>query len=491
MTRSISKRTKPRITSDSHANERRVFISIIDKIAFFPYNSGFVIGANAIFRRQEMRDILSHRQIFNAITALRQTGKQIFLLTTGSTGGLAEALWQPFHASNQLMGHHFCYAQEDLERFLGFKPKKFCSEETAAQMAAHAYWHGMELAVRRGIAVPDMIGVGMTSVVSSDRHHRGDERVCIAVRTKDSFRKFEATFEKCAIDASPEDRFLARLEQAQLADVMTLNVILSAACLNQISFPKKCARSVDFIDFGDDTTVDQLARAEWANRKDSMRMEVGAAGGWLKGCDEATDQRIEAALANPPIYGRVFWDGREESREPNLKTDLANAVLLPGSFNPLHYGHIALARTVEQMTGKRVVFEITNMHPDKGRIPDEEMMRRADQFQFFAPVLLSDNAPLFIDKARRFPGVPMVVGADVMQALLNAHYYGNNSQKMFSTLEEFRHLGTVFYVNGRKMNGKFLTRDDIYVPSGFEDLFIAVSGREDISSTQLRAKAQA
>lgn len=438
-----------------------------------------------------MRDILSHRQIFDAISVLRQTGKQIFLLTTGSTGGLAEALWQPFHASSQLMGHHFCYAQEDLVQFLGFKPKQFCSEETAAQMAARAYWHGMELAVRRGIAVPDMIGVGMTSVVSSDRHHRGEERVCIAVRTTDEFRKFEATFEKCAENASSEERFLARLEQSQLADVMTLNLVLASAGLEQVLFPMKCARSFDFIDAAEGGFVEQLAPAFWANHYDAMRMDVGAAGGWLKGCDEATDQRIETALANPPIYGRVYQDGCGEDHTPNLETDLKNIVLFPGSFNPLHYGHIALARTVEKMTGKRVVFEITNTHPDKPTCTHEEMMRRADQFQFFAPVILSDNAPLFIDKARRYPGVPMVVGADVMQSLLNVRYYDNSLQKMFDMLEEFRRLGTVFCVNGREVNGMFLTRDDVAVPKRFEDLFVAVSGREDISSTQLRNRTQA
>jgi len=437
-----------------------------------------------------MRDILSHWQIFEAVTDLRNTGKQIFLVTTGSTGGLLEALWGPFHASNQLFGHRFCYAQEDLAEFLGFKPKKFCSEETAAQMAAHAYWHGMELAVRRRIAVPDVIGVGMTAVVSSDRHHRGEERVCIAVRTRESFHKFEATFEKCAEDALPEDRYAARIEQSQLADVMTLNVILDAGGITQIPFPKKCARSFDFIDFSDKTIVEQLVPSFWASTESGMHMEVGAAG-WLKGCDEATDRRIEAALANPPIYGRVSWDGRDEYREPNLETDLKNAVLLPGSFNPLHYGHIALARTVEKMTGKRVIYEITNTHPFKPTRTHTEMMQRADQFQFFAPVILSDDAPLFIDKARRYPGVPMVMGADAMQALLDVRYYDNSLQKLFDVLDEFRRLGTVFYVNGRDVKGMFLTRDDVAVPKRYEDLFLTVSGREDISSTQLRNKTQA
>lgn len=438
-----------------------------------------------------MRDIISNESIFQAMSALRQTGKQIFLLTTGSTGGLVEALWQPFHASNQLMGHHFCYAQEDLVKLLGFTPKKFCSEETAAQMAAHAYWHGVELAIRRGIAVPDMIGVGMTSAVSSDRHHRGEERVCIAVRTRERFLKFEATFEKCAEDASSDERFLARLEQSQLADVMTLNVMLSAAGLDQISFPKKCARSLDFIDFADDRIVEQLVPSSWANMFDCMRMDVGAAGGWVKGCDTATDQRIEAALANPPIYGRVRWNDSVDHEGSDLKRDLSNAVLFPGSFHPLHHGHLKLARTIEEMTGRRVVFEITNTHPDKGRIPDEEMMHRADQFLMFAPVLLTDNAPLFIDKARRYPDVPMVIGADVMQSLLNVRYYENSLKKMFEVLEDFRRFGTVFYVSGRDVNGMFLTRDDVAVPKRYEDLFLAVSGREDISSSALRAKAQA
>jgi len=427
-----------------------------------------------------MRDVTlwdSNDQFFEAVTALRKTGKQIFLVTTGSTGGLLEVLWGPLHASNQLLGHRFCYAQEELEQFLGFKPKKFCSEETAAHMAAHAYWHGMELAVRRGISVPDMIGVGMTSSVSSDRHHRGDERVCIAVRTREHFFKFEATFEKCAEDASLEDRYFARIKQSQLADMMTLNVILEAAGCKQILFSRNGLHQGDFAPEPGIGGV-TLNVSEWANTENRIRMDAG----------ETAEQQTELALVNPSIYGRLYQCELLIDHDHAAGVDRSNVVLMSGSYNPLHHGHLKLARTIEEMTGKRVVFEITNTHPDKGRIPDAEMMRRADQFLKFAPVLLTDNAPLFIDKARRYPGVPMVIGADVMQGILDTRHYGGRLKNLFDVLDEFDRLGTVFYVNGRYVNELFLTRDDVAVPKKYEHLFLAVSGRVDISSSELRAK---
>lgn len=413
-----------------------------------------------------MRDILSHRQIFDAITVLRQTGKQIFLLTTGSTGGLAEALWQPFHASSQLMGHHFCYAQEDLVRFLGFKPKQFCSEETAAQMAAHAYWHGMELAVRRGIAVPDMIGVGMTSVVSSDRHHRGEERVHIAVRTKENFLTFKAVFSKCDENALQEERYQTRIDQSQLADVMTLNVILQALHLEQIPFLNVGVEQGNFYE-----------------------VHAGLVVMLVSMLHDGTPQGPVRNLL--PAFGKVYRNDCVSRVHFAKDADLSRCVLMSGSFNPLHHGHLKLARTIEEMTGKRVVFEITTTHPDKGRIPVDEMMRRTDQFLMFAPVILTDNAPLFIDKARQYPGVPMVVGADVMQGILDKRHYGDSLKNLFDVLDEFISLGTVFYVNGREVDGLFLTRDDVPVPKRYENLFLAVSGRTDISSSELRAKAQA
>ena len=172
-------------------------------------------------------------------------------------------------------------------------------------------------------------------------------------------------------------------------------------------------------------------------------MDVGETE-WSNGCDEAADQPIKAAFANSPIYGQLYQCELLIDHDHAAGVDRSKVILMSGSYNPLHHGHLKLTRTIEDMTGKRVVFEIPNTHPDKGRIPDTEMMRRADQFLMFAPVLLTDNAPLFIDKARRYPGVPMVIGADVMQGILDTRHYGGSLKNLFDVLDEFHRLGTVF-----------------------------------------------
>ncbi len=98
-----------------------------------------------------------------------------------------------------------------------------------------------------------------------------------------------------------------------------------------------------------------------------------------------------------------------------------------------------------------------------------------------------------MDKARAFPGVPLVLGADAMIRMLDPKWGITPSE----TLNEFNKLNTKLLVSGRLVDGKFVSYtgviDEIYkkdpqLQSLAFHVLKPVDGRVDISSTELRNK---
>jgi hypothetical protein len=170
--------------------------------------------------------------------------------------------------------------------------------------------------------------------------------------------------------------------------------------------------------------------------------------------------------------------------------DAKPQVLLPGSFNPLHAGHVGLARVAAELLHAPAAFELTVVNADKPPLSMEEVRRRLAQFTWVAPVWLT-RAPTFREKAELFPGAVFVIGADTAARIVQHRFYENSETRMHDALARIRQQGCRFLVAGRvDTSGCFLGCDDLSLPESARDLFEAVPAarfRFDLSSTQLRA----
>jgi hypothetical protein len=162
-------------------------------------------------------------------------------------------------------------------------------------------------------------------------------------------------------------------------------------------------------------------------------------------------------------------------------------LILSGAFNPLHAGHIALAKSAAWLVGREPLFELAVLNADKGAIAAEEIERRAAQFSQRYPLLLS-REPLFTRKALLYPGSDFALGYDTAARLIEPHYYGGPAA-LAKALDLVRRNRCRFVVAGRLVADQFRTLKELSLPPAYRDLFVELPEdvfRVDLSSSQLR-----
>ena len=166
-------------------------------------------------------------------------------------------------------------------------------------------------------------------------------------------------------------------------------------------------------------------------------------------------------------------------------------VLFPGSFNPVHAGHVLLARTAEDLKQQPLAFEISVTNVDKPPLAGGTVRHRVAQFAWKSPVELT-RAPTFLEKSRLFPKTTFVIGADTAERLVAPRYYGGDEDRMHVALEEIANLGSEFLVAVRiDAAARLRGLGDISVPRRYAELFSEIPEhrfRSDTSSSEIRAR---
>lgn len=194
-----------------------------------------------------------------------------------------------------------------------------------------------------------------------------------------------------------------------------------------------------------------------------------------------------------------------------------HTIVYPGSFNPLHEGHVQLVAsavsTIQQahpsLSSAPVVFELSILNADKPPLGTEDVLRRVRQF-LNSSLLQSaglhnvavcvTSRPLFASKATLFPDCTFLIGSDTLSRLIDPKYYAHSRENMVAALAAMTgggsDKGCRFVVGGRvDKSGTFVTCEDVLGPASLPPLvsraFLGISEaqfRLDLSSTEIRDK---
>ncbi len=512
-----------------------------------------------------------------AFRRLRETPwRYAFSISGGGSAFLSDYLTLP-GASASFLEATIPYSPEATNAFLGFRPENYVSERTARLLASAALRRARRLAAaereRRNLdenkkiknggadGVPlssraddgkeicdksdkikdlvfsesNLVGVGATAALVSDRPKRGEHRIFCAVETL--FETFSATLtlDKGARDRAAEERLAADFVLTLLLFAAE-NAVDRAAAFGVAPAP---ANSAPFPHFNAETSADALfpplAPNAWrefsapippsellpltpndvASISWTTLDAVGSA--FLFDLDSTAFPRPFPKVAalrfdaekiaairtastsqNQQMQNQQTKESQDLTLAPSRNAPAASRTgetLYPGSFNPPHRAHRRVAELAASKTGAPVAFELSVRNVDKPSLDALEISRRLEALRRTAPnvPIWTTNAPRFVEKAALFPGSTFALGTDSILRLGDAKYEGGSISRREAVLERLTELGARFLVFTRKIGGAVEPPESLPLPERLRTLCQFVPPEEfldDVSSTALRQTAQ-
>lgn len=372
----------------------------------------------------------------NLITAIHASEHPTVLAITGGGSGAISQLLEVPGASRTVLEAIVPYASTAQADWLGSAADQACSESTARAMAMASWMRAQDLAPDS--AAHQLVGVGATASLVSDRPKRGEHRIHVAIQTSTVTATYSLVLAKNERD---------RIAEEAIATQMIL-LGLAAAC----------------------------------------ELEVNEAHTAFENQLQSTEQIVSARQQADSRWTNLLLGDRSQVGYPDSFHPQA---VFPGAFNPPHTGHQRIARVAATKLGCPVAFELSITNVDKPPLDFVETDARLKGLQAFdaqTPVLLTD-APTFRKKSELFPGCTFIVGADTIERVGDPKYYSGAEGSFDAAIQQIADAGCRFLVFGREINGVFKTLSDLTLPPALKKLCDEVTTkefREDVSSTEVR-----
>ncbi|WP_048065399.1 hypothetical protein [Methanosarcina acetivorans] len=391
-----------------------------------------------------------------SIFQIHESPCKIVLAITGGGAEILGELLRHGSGSATVLDAVVPYSMEAMDRFLGRKPEKYCSEKTARLMAMVAYQRALDLSKGEESAAHDVVGIGATCKLKAANERKGRKHV-VHVAIQAACKTGVITLELAA------DR--TREKEEKIAAFLIFNVLARHSGVPEVDLPGR-------IGTGDER------KEEITEKYESVSEPVG----------NLLKQKIcsQKGPDKTPDMARIDLNEGKSSAEPDKVR-----LVFPGSFDPCHRNHVFMAKLASEKHGEPVHFEISLTNVDKPPIDFISLNQRLDSLRkyrdeaFVGGVCLT-NAPLFLQKADLFPNSTFIIGADTFNRLFDAKYYGGKVD-ISAILRHFREKNIRFMVFQRKsvemsVNPEVLKFCEIVPMDEYED--------DGISSTEIRRKQE-
>ncbi|CAK86766.1 unnamed protein product (macronuclear) [Paramecium tetraurelia] len=381
---------------------------------------------------------------------------QLIVLYTAGAG--AQALCHfTLHpgSSKYAMESSSFYAKGSLELLLNRNIEKFVTEQVAEDMALKALIRSHEILRQEyitdkydfcSIRFNTTLGIGVTAAIRSVNERQGRHHAFICLNFGIAKYTYYLDLVKGVRTREEEDQFIS--------DIL-FKLIIKHSSQHQQQIKEQ-----------EEEVLDKIQILENAK---SMNLNL-----------------IKSLQNQTGLLNSILITANQYQLNPIVQ----DAIILSGSFNPIHFGHIELAKMSQQLMGlPNVYFELSIKNADKQDITIQDVEKRIELMKKQNLNIILSNKAFFKDKNLFLKNGAFAIGVDTYKRVVDVKYYNNSIQERDLSLLLFLQNNNKIIVAPRynETTQKLETLNDYEIPKILEKNVIELKEfRNDISSTKIR-----